>query len=261
MVNMCTGKIKIFLLLFINLVFGFDNNALTRTYAMAVSDDVNDLLVELTTFAPLFEEVTENTPMTLNKHRRNLRDLESLFSENNETYKGIHSRIFRQSIKQHENKVLSYDSNDSNLYLNQYATKFHSSITSSTSSPLFKLLSNSMSKEGKWPKYTLEKSLKKRNAADKDDDLTNGMSKKNQRKANTLRRLLLNNVSNKNYEDIQDNYIEDDDDDYFKNLNKKKMNWDDYQNDDGASVMELVALDVRHKKHMREDSQNDYLYW
>ncbi|XP_054014269.1 uncharacterized protein LOC128895570 isoform X2 [Hylaeus anthracinus] len=88
---------------------------------------------------------------------------------------------------------------------------------------------------------------KEKRNADKDDSV--GVPRGKQKKAKELGRLLLNNDSTRKYEDIHDDYFDDDDDDYFKGANVKKMNWEDYQNEDGPSVMELIALDARHKKH------------
>ncbi|CAL7943796.1 unnamed protein product [Xylocopa violacea] len=69
----------------------------------------------------------------------------------------------------------------------------------------------------------------------------------------------MKNGSNKNDEDIQDDYAEDEDD-YFKGVNKNIMNWDDYRNVDGASVMELIALNARHKTNVYPTHNDQHPY-
>lgn len=95
-----------------------------------------------------------------------------------------------------------------------------------------------------------KKRLAKRNVNDRSVGSRKGMSKGKQKKAKVLGRLLMINAASKNYEDIQDDYVEDEDDDYSKGLSKKKMNWENYQNEDGASVLELIALNTRHKTNL-----------
>lgn len=90
------------------------------------------------------------------------------------------------------------------------------------------------------------------------DTAGNGITGIDRQKAKALGQLLLNN--NKNYENTQDNYIDDDDVGYSKNENRDKMNWENYQNQDGASVMELIALNARHKKYMQQNDGNYYYY-
>lgn len=82
--------------------------------------------------------------------------------------------------------------------------------------------------------------------------LNRELSRAKQKKAKELRRLLMLNASNKRVEEDQDYYDFDQDDDYYKRANKQKMKWEDYQNEDGASVMELIALNDRHKNYYNQ---------
>nr|XP_012137030.1 PREDICTED: uncharacterized protein LOC105662033 [Megachile rotundata] len=96
----------------------------------------------------------------------------------------------------------------------------------------------------------LEESDKHRKRSTENVNRKRNMSRKKQKKAKALGRLLMNNAASKNYDDIQDDYI-DEDDDYWIGVNRKKMKWEDYRNEDGASVMELIALNARHKTNLR----------
>ncbi|XP_012137030.2 uncharacterized protein LOC105662033 [Megachile rotundata] len=106
-------------------------------------------------------------------------------------------------------------------------------------SKLFPKLFDLLEESGKHRKRSTDNVNRKRN-----------MSRKKQKKAKALGRLLMNNAASKNYDDIQDDYI-DEDDDYWTGVNRKKMKWEDYRNEDGASVMELIALNARHKTNLR----------
>ena len=176
-----------------------------------------NLSQELTTISPLSFDAIKDTSMRLNR-------------ENYELQRGIY-----QEFKNHQN-INGLKSNN---------IKNHETIHTSLKS-IFEL-----SKEGKeWFQQMSDKSLRKRNVGDT-NNRKKIISKRKQKKAKVLGRLLRNNVWIKNYEDIQDDYMEDEDD-YSINMSRKKMKWEDFRNEDGASVMELIALNARHKTNMRQ---------
>ncbi|XP_017789803.1 PREDICTED: uncharacterized protein LOC108572121 [Habropoda laboriosa] len=117
-----------------------------------------------------------------------------------------------------------------------------------------------LNKEETSSRELFNKRLEKRSANNGNTDTKRDIPRGKQKKIKALRRLLLNGISNQNNEDIQDDYGEDEDDDYSKGVNKKKMNWDDFQNEDGASVMELIALNVRHKSNASSARSIGYFY-
>ncbi|XP_015438398.1 PREDICTED: uncharacterized protein LOC107193465 [Dufourea novaeangliae] len=247
---MYRAKMRVFLLFFI-----FQCNMSTKMYSMVVEDDVNDLSNGLTTFSPLSNEVTKNTYLTLNKQNKHRG---SLVGKEYKPYTEIRSLKISQNDGKHKDQATLLSFNDSAV--NKSDAKYRSSVITSPSMCLLILLSDSIRKERTLSKHVFDERLRKRNTVDKGDNAINVLSRTKQKKAKALGRLLLNNVSNKNDEDFQDDYIEDEGDDYSEDENRNKMNWEDYQNEDGATVMELIALDARHKKHMRQTSKNDYLY-
>ncbi|XP_034186305.2 uncharacterized protein LOC117607127 [Osmia lignaria lignaria] len=182
-----------------------------------------NLSQELTTISPLSCDAIKDTSMRLNR-------------ENYEIQKGIYLLPLNQEFQNHQN-INGLKSNN---------LKNHETTATSLKS-IFEL-----SKEGKeW----FDKSLRKRNV----DDTNNRkkiISKRKQKKAKVLGRLLRNNIWIKNYEDIQDDYMEDEDD-YSINMSRKKMKWEDFRNEDGASVMELIALNARHKTNMHQARNNN----
>ncbi|XP_033340932.2 uncharacterized protein LOC117228939 [Megalopta genalis] len=230
------GKVKMFLLLFISLVSMCDFHVLSKTHSTELYDDANDLSDRLTAFPPLSDEITELTPTIQNKQKANRK------------YAELVGRPSRNVLFDKEFGSLP-DENKK-----KEASEFSGSFP-------FKLSLDLTAKKRQWPQIIFDKRLRKRDLSDKNDHARNGISRRNLTKAQVLGRLLLSNVSKKNEKDVQDDYIEDDDDDdYSKHKNIKKMNWEDYRNEDGASVMELVALNTRHKMYMQLGLDNDYLY-
>ncbi|XP_078039524.1 uncharacterized protein LOC144471405 [Augochlora pura] len=234
---MCSEKVKMFLLLFISLVSICDSHVLSKRHSTELDGDVNDLSHRLTAVPPLSDEITELTPTTQGKQKAN--------------------RKYTELVGRPTRNVL-FD-NDRASFLNGNEEKHRGSVPKFPRSPPLKLSPDSTTRERRWPQITFDEQLRERGSSDKNGNAKNGMTRRNQKKAKALGRLLLNNVSKKNEEDNQDDYLEDDDDDYSKNENRKKMNWEEYRNEDGgASVMELVALNVRHKTNMQLGLDNDY---
>lgn len=131
-----------------------------------------------------------------------------------------------EDTEANENRNADWEVNESNSELH------HRSASTSRNSPEKEQTSS-------WRLFD-ERSIK-RNRQNR------SMPREKQRKAKVLGRLLMNNAANRNDEDVQDDYIEEEVDDYFRGVNKKKMNWEAFQNEDGSSVMELIALNARHK--------------
>lgn len=100
-----------------------------------------------------------------------------------------------------------------------------------------------------WAHFVFVKRLEKRDALDMPDNAGNVATREDQKKAKSSGKALLFN---------QDDDIEDDDEDYAMSENRNRINWENYQNEDGASVMELVALNARHEKYMREKGRYYY---
>ncbi|XP_043258820.1 uncharacterized protein LOC122401027 [Colletes gigas] len=230
---MCCEKAKVFLLLFVSLMCTFDFHVSAKIYTMIPSHNVSDLSRELTADSPSSTIIST----TFNKHENSL--FHSECKTNNEI------RFGSQNLKGYRNKGVTSTFNDSNSRSKQNDTKYRGAIFTSSDSYLLKFLFQR---------------LQKRSAIDKDDHAGNDMSRGKQKKAKALGFLLMNNDSTKNYEDIQDDYVAYEDDDYSKGVNGKKMNWEDYENEDGASVMELIVLDARHKKHRRTAYDDGNLY-
>lgn len=189
-----------------------------------------------------------------------------MLDERNDNYKYKSLLLLAKTRLVRENNIIKLNEN-SEAYRNR---KLLSQVDDSSSShqinakhstkisqidpnvPLKKCLTGSSQKKNWKYRYVFYERLQKRSATDNDNG-NKGLSNGKQKKAKALGRLLLNNVSNKNDEDIQDDYIDDDDGDYSDGVNKKKMNWEDYQNEDGSSIMELIALNTRHKTYMQRD--------
>ncbi|XP_076662095.1 uncharacterized protein LOC143365629 [Halictus rubicundus] len=234
---MCRGKMKVFLLLFVSLVFIPDSYVLSKRYSTEPDGYVDDLSEGFTDLSPLSDEITVYTPTTTSKQKANHKYME---------------------LVGRRTSYASLFDNDFDSYLNENNEELHNSVTSTPGASLFKLLFDMTTKDRQWPQFVFAQRLRKRDALNTHDNGGNGMTKRDQKKAKALGRLLLNSVSSRTDEDTQDDYIEDDDDDYTKDANKRRMNWEDYQNEDGASVMELIALNARHKKYMSQN--DDYFY-
>lgn len=212
---------------------------------MGLSDDINNSSEGLTVVPPLCG-ITKDTSVTLNKQKADHKYDSSLITKAYRMIESIRSTKFNRNLKSYRNKNVISNINDFNLSLKRnngkHRTVFLSSLTE---------------KGRKWSQHVVDVRLQKRSTVDKDDNVGKGMPIGKQRKAKVLGRLLLNNGSGKNDKDIQDDYVDDEDDDYSYRVNKKKMNWEDYQNEDGASIMELIALNARHKTYVQPD---EYLY-
>ncbi|XP_076639989.1 uncharacterized protein LOC143351848 [Colletes latitarsis] len=238
---MCCEKAKVFLLLFVTLMCTFDFHVLAKIYTMVPSHNVSDLSRELT--ADLPSSIIIST--TFNKQKIDHKHENLLFHSECKTNNEIRFGAPNQNLKGYRNNGVTSTFNDSNSRSKQNDTNYRGAIFTSSDSYLLKFLFQR---------------LQKRSAIDKNDHAGNDASRGKQKKVKALGFLLMNNDSTKNYEDIQDDYVADEDDDYSKGVNGKKMNWEDYENEDGASVMELIALDARHKKHRRTAYDDGNLY-
>lgn len=229
-----------------------------ETYSMTLDDDVSDSSRGLTTVPPLFHGTPTNISVTLNKQTADRKHEVSLSREEYEANGGIHFRMFDENFGRYRNRNVTSAFDDPKTRINRNNKKYRNGTFAAAST--LKFLFDPMAGEEKWSRRVFNERLQKRNPADKNDNARTVLSKGKQKKAKALGRLLLKNDSvMKHHEDIQDDYVEDEDDDYSKGVNKKKMNWEDYQNEDGASVMELIALNARHKKHKRR-AHKEYLY-
>ena len=246
---------NVFLLLAISLVFVFDFCVSAKTYSMGLSDDNSNSSEGLTVVPPLCG-ITKETSMTSNKQKADHKYDSSLITKVYRMINSIRSTKFNRNLKSYQNKNVISNINDLNLSLNRNNAK-HRTVFTPLNLPVLKFLSSLTERERKWSQHVVDIRLQKRSPVDNDDNVGKGMPIEKQSKAKVLRRLLLNNGSGKNDKDIQDDYVEDEDDDYSYGVNKKKMNWEDYQNEDGASIMELIALNMRHKTYMQPDK---YLY-
>ena len=218
---------------------------------MGLSDDISKSSEGLTVVAPL-RGITNDTSMTLNKQKADHKYDSSLITKAYRMIKSIRSTKFNRNFKSYQNKNVVSNINDLKLSLNRNNAK-HRTVFTPLNLPVLRFLSGLTERERKSYQHVVDVRLQKRSTVDKDDNVGKGMPIGKQRKLKVLARLLLNNGSGKNDKDIQDDYVEDEDDDYSYGINKKKMNWEDYQNEDGASIMELIALNVRHKTYIHPD--------
>ncbi|XP_076303603.1 uncharacterized protein LOC143221875 [Lasioglossum baleicum] len=207
---MCCEKMKFFLLMSISLLIPGAYYLLSKKYSTEPDGDVNDLSEGLTAFSPLSDEIAEHTPTTPSKQKAN--------------YK------YMELVGRGRSYAVLFD-NNLDAYLNKHNLKLRNSVTSTPGASLFTLLFDTTTKGRQWPQIVFVKRLQERDALDMHDNAGNGMTRRDRKKAKALGQLLLNNVPNRNYENIQDDYIEDDDD-YTKNGNRQKMNWADFQNED-----------------------------
>ncbi|CAK9811006.1 hypothetical protein ANTPLA_LOCUS6768 [Anthophora plagiata] len=204
-------RTKVVLLLFSNLVFMFVCCASPSTYLPLNGTDMKNLL-----------QRCNDTFLTLNKQKTD--------DKHGNLFADIYYQIYKEL---NELNTRTYQDNV------DYRGRFLNSLL------------NALKREEIWPRELFNRRLKERSINNRDTNMKKDIPRGKQKKIKALRRLLLNRISKKDDEDIQDDYIEDDDDDYSRGVNKKKMNWDDFQNEDGASVMELIALNVRHKSNAR----------
>lgn len=211
---------------------------------MGLSEDINNS--EGLTVVPPLCGITKDTSVTLNKQKADHKYDSSLITKAHRMIESIRSTKFNRNLKSYRNKNVISNINDLNLSLKGNNAKLRTVF-----------LSGLTERGRKWSQHVVDVRLQKRSTVDKDDNVGKGMPIGKQRKAKVLGRLLLNNGSGKNDKDIQDDYVDDEDDDYSYRVNKKKMNWEDYQNEDGASIMELIALNARHKTYVQPD---EYLY-
>ena len=245
----------VFVLLVISLVLMFDLRVSAKTYSTGLNDDTNNSSEELPVVPPLCR-VTKDTSMTVNKQKADHKYDNSLITKAYRMIEPIRSTKFNRNLKSYQNKNVISNINDLNLSLNQNNAK-HRTVFRPLTLPALRSASGLAERGRKWSQHEVDVRLRKRSTVAKDDNVGKGMLIGKQRKAKVLGRLLLNSGSGKNDEDIQDDYAEDEDDDYSYGVNKKKLNWEDYQNEDGPSIMELIALNARHKTYMQPD---EYLY-
>ncbi|XP_076686463.1 uncharacterized protein LOC143378522 [Andrena cerasifolii] len=235
----------------ISLVLMFDFCVSAKTYSTGLNDDITDSSEGLTVVPPPCG-ITKDTSMTLNKQKADHKYDSSLITKAYRMIKSIRFTKFNRNLKSYQNKNAISNINDLNLSLNRNNAK-HRTVFTPLAFPVLKFASGSTERDRKWYQHVADVRLQKRSTVDKDDNVGKNMLIGIQRKAKVLGRLLLNNGSGKNDNDIQDDYVEDEDDDYSYGVNKKKLNWEDYQNEDGASIMELIALNTRHKTYMQPD--------
>ncbi|XP_076246506.1 uncharacterized protein LOC143186683 [Calliopsis andreniformis] len=217
---------------------------------MVPSDEVNYLSKRLMKYSLLSSEITKTSFMAANKQERNYNHQNSLFGKK---YKMHGVNDFSKpngNLEPHRNKSLIRHLNNPNSQLHQISANY-AKVDSDLNAFLLRL--SDLSRKEKWRfQHIFKKKVQKRSAFDEADNRKKGLSKGKQRKVKALGHLLQNNISNKSKDDPQDDYIDDDDDTYWNSVNRKKMNWEDYQNQDGASIMELIALNTRHKTYMRD---------
>ena len=238
-----------------SLVFVFDFCASAKTYSTGLSDDINSSSEGSTVVPPLCG-ITKDTSMTLNKQKPGHKYDGSLITKAYRMIKRIRAAKFHRNLESYRKKNVISTINDLHLSLNGDNAK-HRTVFAPLTSPVLSFLSGSTERDRKWSQRVVEVRLQKRSTVDEDDNVGEGTPIGKQRMAKVLGRLLLNNGSGKIDKDIRDDYVEDEDDDYSYRVNKKKMNWEDYRNEDGATIMELIALNARHKTYMQPD---EYLY-
>lgn len=178
----------------------------------SINNYISNELPELTTLSPALEKSNDNFMTSDDKGRRRGNKEE----KDGERYKS-------------KNVILQGDNLDSRLCRREISTSFVNVPFDSTK--VGKILSRLIKKETHDNYFKVKRSI----------------ATKLRKKANVLGRLLINSVSNKSDEYDYDNL----DDDHLKDADNDEINWDDeFLNENGPSIMELIVLNEKHRKKL-----------
>ncbi|XP_016917938.2 uncharacterized protein LOC108001452 [Apis cerana] len=189
----------------------YNYDNLTKVYP-SINNYISNELPELTTLSPALEKSNDNFMTSDDKGRRRGNKEE----KDGERYKS-------------KNVILQGDNMDSRLCRREISTSFVNVPFDSTK--VGKILSRLIKKETRDNYFKVKRSI----------------ATKLRKKANVLGRLLINSVSNKSDEYDYDNL----DDDHLKDADNDEINWDnEFLNENGPSIMELIVLNEKHRKKL-----------